>query len=412
MALPKVIPALADLTQDIAGAVPVQLLYSWAEGDQDESRATALLDPHRIEGSVVSSDTSGLSRMTRERDLLDVLALISEPKQILHGIGVSIGGRPIGTLVADNTQTFYPGSVETPTIVSGMWEATQRISCELPIGVGLCVHRGAFFELGGGLYGHDAQLVEALAEHYARAGEILVTPAARGGCPGDYAFVARDDLRELWGEGICAVTGAPRIRHLDPSGLHYPHPYPDEFFEMLLAFKGAADREPVRRQIYDKYLKSAVVLFLARARDTGVPWNGATLLDDLVSNVLVDALVTGLDKAAGHVAGLGGGLGILTFDSAAEAFDTAQALRQRFAANGLPVKIGIASGPVLMFSNPHGPSGITGSPVNIASKISEDAGVAGLINVAADVAAQLPALASAKPFEIAVGGVVLRGVSE
>src|SRR5688572_6623293 len=130
MALPRIIPALADLTQDMAGPVPVSLLYDWAAGDQDDTRATTLLDPYRIAGTVVSSDTSGLSRLTKEKDLLDVLALISEPKQILHAIGVEIGGRPVGTWVADNTQIFYPPSIDPPDIVRGMTEAEHRITCE------------------------------------------------------------------------------------------------------------------------------------------------------------------------------------------------------------------------------------------------------------------------------------------
>jgi hypothetical protein len=71
MRLPRVIPALADLTQDIAGRVPVELLHSWASGAQDRLTAEALLEPFRLEGTVVASDTSGLSRMTHERDLLD-----------------------------------------------------------------------------------------------------------------------------------------------------------------------------------------------------------------------------------------------------------------------------------------------------------------------------------------------------
>src|SRR6187402_792191 len=104
----RIIPALADLTQDIAGPVPLDLLYSWATGEQDDARAEELLAPFRVEGTVVSTDTSGLSRMTTERDLLDVLCLISEPKQIVHSIGLEIGGRPIGLWVADNTQMFYP----------------------------------------------------------------------------------------------------------------------------------------------------------------------------------------------------------------------------------------------------------------------------------------------------------------
>jgi class 3 adenylate cyclase len=411
MAPPRIIPALADLTQDMAGPVPISLLYEWAAGDQDDARATTLLDPFRIAGTVVSSDTSGLSRLTKERDLLDVLALISEPKQILHAIGVEIGGRPVGTWVADNTQIYYPPSIDPSDIVGGMTEAENRITCELPVGVGMCVHNGAFYELGGSLYGPDAHIVEFIAEHHAGPGEILVTASVRDGCPEEFQFRPRVDLDAHGAGAIFALAHAPRMRHLEAANRRYPHPWPAEFFELLMELKGSAERDHLRQQIYDAYLKRLVVVFVSRDRQPGSALTTTTLLDDLIANVLFDALISGLDAARGHVAGLGGGLAILTFDGAPDAFDAADALRRRFAANSLPIKIGMASGPVLYFSNPRGPSGIAGSPVNIASKISEDAGLAGRINIASDVAAQLPPQGNATPFEITVGGVVLHGVT-
>ena len=107
MPLPKIVRALADLTQDIAGPIPVELLRDWAAGTQDAAEAGRLLESYRIEGTVVSSDTSGLSRMTEERDLLDVLALVSEPKQVVHGLRVSIGGRPVGIWIARAAPHFH-----------------------------------------------------------------------------------------------------------------------------------------------------------------------------------------------------------------------------------------------------------------------------------------------------------------
>ena len=409
MATPRIIPALADLTQDIAGPVPLELLYAWAAGDQHAARAESLLEPFRVDGIVVSSDTTGLSRLTKERDLLEVLALISEPKQILHAFAVEIGGRPIGTWVADNTQACYPRTVEAPAILSAMFEAGRRVTCELTIGVGMCVHEGTFYDLGGGLYGLDAHIVEKLAEHHAGPGEILATGAVKGRCPAEFVFDPRDDLSPFEGVSVFSLRRAPSAGQLDPQNRRYPHPYPADFYESLLAFKRSDDPGRLRQQIYDRYLQRSVVVFLARAREPGASWNGPGLLDDLVANVLLDSLVAGLDSARDHVAGLGGGIGILAFDEAGEAYDVAQALRKRFNANGLRVKIGIASGPVLLFTNRRGPSGITGTPVNVASKISEDAGVAGQIHVAADVAAQLPDIGGG-PFEITVGGVVLHGV--
>lgn len=410
MAPPRIIPALADLTQDMAGPVPVQLLYSWAAGDQDPAHADALLDPFRVEGTVVSSDTSGLSRMTRERDLLEVLALISEPKQFLHAIGVEIGGRPIGTWVADNTQTYYPPAVAPPTVVAGMSEAGHRIAGALAVGIGMCVHKGVFYELGGRLYGEHADLVENIAEYDAGPGDVLVTQAVRDCCPGEFCFTPRArPAAAAPGTAVFALSQSPSMQFLEARELRYPHPYPDEFFDRLTALKHADEPDRARLAIYDEYLKQRVIVFVARAQAPNGVTTAPTLLDELVANVLLDALVIGLDNIRGRIAGLGGGLGILAFEAGEEALDAAQALRRKCATNGLAVKIGMASGAVLLFTNPRGPSGITGGPVNLASKLAEDAGITGRINIAADVAAGLPGLSDAEPFAVTVGGVVVQG---
>src|SRR3954469_860406 len=80
VSLPKVIPALANLTQDIAGPVPVRLLQDWAKGEQNLDAAQTLLNSFRIMGTVVTTDSSGLSKVTREMDLLEVVQWISDPK--------------------------------------------------------------------------------------------------------------------------------------------------------------------------------------------------------------------------------------------------------------------------------------------------------------------------------------------
>ena len=412
MALPKIIPALADLTQDMAGPVPVHLLYAWAAGEQHHSHADELLDPFRIEGTVVSTDTCGLSRMTKERDLLEVLALISEPKQVVHAVATEIGGRPIGTWVADNTQTYYAPSVDPPAVVAGMWEASHRVCHELGIGLGMCLHRGEFFELGGRLYGENADIVENLAENYAGPGDVLVTQSVLDCCGSEFQFTPRDGLHQVSrGIAVFAMGGPPGSRSREFADLRYPHPYPDDFFDRLMGVRHAEDPDRARKDIYDRYLKDRVIVFVARQKPAEGVRTGAALLDELVANVLLDTLVSSLDNIRGRVAGLGGGLGILAFESPQEAFDTAQALRQKCASNGLQVKIGMASGPVLLFSNPHGPSGITGNPVNVASKLSEDCGITGRINVEIDVANALGRLDGAEQFAIPAGGIVLRGLT-
>jgi class 3 adenylate cyclase len=413
MALPRVIPALADLTQDIAGPVPLDLLQNWAAGTQDLERAGSLLEGFRIEGCVVSSDTSGLSKLTAEEDLLDVLALISAPKEILHAIGIAIGGKAIGTWVADNTQMYYPTSIAPDLILAGMSEAQVRIAASVSISVGMCVHGGVFYELGGGLYGRDADVVEQLAEHNARGGEVLVTTTVtdRLVVPRDFAFQPRPELSAHYGAGVLALEPGPRLPDIDATDRRYPHPYPVEFFERLAELRATHNGDALRRDIYATYLDERVILFLARERETATAGGLASLLDGLVTNALMDTIVRGMAGSQDHLAGLGGGIAILAFDSSRQAFDYAQAVRARFTENGLLVKIGIDRGQVLRFSNTLGPSGIAGDAVNIASKISEDAGVAGAIHLTTRVASALGDLPGSTPFQLTVSNVSLTGVS-
>ena len=412
MPLPRIIPALADLTQDIAGPLPVELLQNWAAGAQDATEAGRLLNGYRVEGTVVASDSSGLSRMTEERDLLDVLALVSEPKQIVHALGVAIGGRPVGVWVADNTEMYYPSKIDPGLIVGAMAEAQARIALSVSLKIGMCVHSGEFYEVGGGLYGGDAEAVEYLAEQFAGPGDVLVTRAVtdRLGCADDSSFAPRAELSVVYPPGVYTLARLRRMPDLRADDRQYPHPYPKEFFSLLSGLRQAGDADQVRKRIYETYLRERVVVFVVRAHERAASHSLPALLDDLVNNALVEAIVRVERRAEDHVAGLGGGSAILTFDAPGEALEFAQAVRDRFGENGVAVKIGIDRGPVLLFSNPHGPSGIAGDPVNIASKLSEDTGTGGKIRISTRACCQMPALTNAEPFRVSVSRVVLTGV--
>ena len=414
MALPKAIPALADLTQDIAGPVPVQLLRDWATGQQDLAAAEQLLASFRVKGSVVSSDTSGLSRMMQNRDLLEVLSMISRPKEIIHALGGQIGGRAIGAWVADNSEMFYSESIELATIVEAMAEVQARIQERLPVEIGMCLHTGGFYEIGGGLYGPDADTVEHLAERCAEPGEILVTDAvakklrtasSRGGLPDGMTL----DLTELEDipEPTYAVQCNRRAPWLQETDTAYPHAFPPAFFELMRQFQGSED---LRKLIYDQWLQERTVVFLARQRGTAEAGGALdSLLDGLVINALMDTLIRETMAASEHVAGSGGGLAILTFDTPQEAIGFARDVRPKLAENGLPVQVAIDTGPVLLFRNERGPSGIAGNPVNTASKLAEDLGVSGSISVTERAFSGMN-IPSGDRFELTISGIALRGV--
>jgi hypothetical protein len=412
MPLPRVIPALADLTQDIAGPLPVTLLHAWAAGAQDVETARALLQAFRIEGSVVATDTSGLSRMVEGRDLLDVLALISAPKSIIHAVGVAAGGVGVGIWVADNSEMFYPAHVPPGAVLDAAGETQARITESCEVSVGMAVHYGQFYNIGGGLYGRDADTVELLAENDARAGEVLVTTAMANRVAGgaDARFTPAPELRARDGSMVFRFATSARATGLAVTAdVRYPHPFPEEFFSQLTALATAPDREASKQAIYEQYLRERVIVFLSVERepsDGGLP----TLLDDLVVNALVETVIGRLPGAAAHVTGISGGIAILSFAQADEALDLAITLRAHFMQNAMMVKVGIDRGPVLFSANTRGRSGITGDPVNVASKISEDAGAVGRINITARAAATMPRLPDSQPFQTTISGITLRGV--
>jgi len=415
MALPRAIPALADLTQDIAGPVPVQLLRDWATGRQDLAAAETLLDSFRIQGAVVSSDTSGLSRMMREMDLLEVLSMISRPKEIIYALGREIGGRAIGAWVADNSEMFYGETLQLEAVVEAMAEVQARIRERLPIQIGMCIHSGSFYEIGGGLYGPDADTVEYLAEHCADPGEILLTDtvarrlnAAAEGSPGGPMTLQPVSVEDI-SEQAYAVQWNRRAPWLRENETVYPHGFPPEFYELLRQFSGS---EELRRRIYDQWLRECAVVFLARQRGPGEAGAASldTMLDDLVINALMDTLLREPLAAGGHIAASAGGLAILTFDTAQEGIGFARDIRAKLAENGLPVQVAIDSGPVLVFRNARGPSGIAGDAVNVASKLAEDLGVSGSISVSERAFAQMSGIPGADRFELTLSGITLRGV--
>src|SRR5947207_520809 len=93
-----------DVTQDIARELPLELITRWIRGDRSRESALRLLSTHVVSGTVVASDSAGLTSMSRARSVIEVLALLDRPKEIVHGCGRAIGGEALGVWAADNTE--------------------------------------------------------------------------------------------------------------------------------------------------------------------------------------------------------------------------------------------------------------------------------------------------------------------
>lgn len=99
-------PSLFDVSQDIVRALPVDIIERWTRGDQSRETALELLEPQTRTGTAVVSDSAGLTRLGAHRGLIEILSMISRPKELIHAHGVAIGGGGIGVWAADNTQMF------------------------------------------------------------------------------------------------------------------------------------------------------------------------------------------------------------------------------------------------------------------------------------------------------------------
>jgi hypothetical protein len=315
--------------------------------------------------------------------------------------------------VADNTQMYYPTVVPLDAVVDAMSEAQCRIAGGTRVRIGLCLHPGLFYEIGGGLYGHDATIVEGLAEHHAGPGEILLTREAVAGLPdvAPYALRPRDDLAGHHAAGVFTLGEARRRPDLAAGSPRYPHPFTDDFFDALLGLDTEPDPGAVKRRLYSRYQCERAIALVARERPPDAADDLTALLDDLVVNTCLDAIVR---ETAGRGAPLvtsGGGLALLAYGAPGEALGFARAVRARAEANEIPVRIGIDHGPVLLFEEPSGFRSIAGDPINVASKIAEDAGLAGRIGLTTRAAAQLGPAPAGEPFQVTVSNVLLTGLS-
>jgi hypothetical protein len=412
MSVTAAIPALADLSLATSGRAPVEILQRWAYGVRDAATAEALLQPFAVEGTAVASDTAGLSRMTRELELWEVVRIVSLPKQIVHALGTAVGGRAIGRWVADNTLMFYPPSVAIATVLDAMNEAQARIAQSNPAKIGLCVHPGLFYELGEGLHGADARLCEVLAESHAGPGEILLTQRARDALAEQrvYAFRPRVDLAAAFETVVFSLVQGRRMADLVGTNVEYPHDFSPEAFRPLVAPGAPPDLASAMERVYASSLCDRAVLFVTRAQRPVAAGDLAAMLDGLLSDAIIESLARRLAPDEARVLVPASGITILVCSTVRTAFALATELRERAVGTSLPLQMGIDCGPILLFESHGAVTGVTGDAVNTASKLSEDVGEVHRIAVTTRALRELDPPPAGEPFAVTVSNVALTGV--
>ena len=368
-------PALFDITQDIIGGLPIKLIEHWLESQQTHEVAVELLTPYRVTGYSVSSDSAGLTRLTKERGLLEILAIINQPKEIVYGIGKAIGGEGVGIWAADNTQMFYPASLSAETLLSALLTMEDEISKTCQISIGIGAHYGEFYYISGGLYGLEADTIEAVAENDTEGGEIVVSQAICSHIPANrsFKFTKRSDLLTPIGD-IFRVLDGNRLPEVPGINKNYPIPYSDSFYADLVEYENRLTDKALGKALSDKYIAQKVVVLIERESKAAESHEIGLFANLSLSAIMKDIGMRLLPQSHGMEIKVVSSLGIYTFDNPNAALEFAQAFREQLAKEDIACRIGIDRGSTLIFDLSVGGKDIAGMPVNVASKMAQDKG--------------------------------------
>ena len=379
-------PNLFDVTQDIIGALPLKLVEQWLSSNQTYADALQLLESHRVRGYSVSSDSVGLTRLCQQKGLLEILAIINQPKKLVHGYGKAIGGASVGIWAADNTQMFYPDSIDAATLLATLLTIQDEIEKTCQIRIGLSAHYGSFYSISGGLYGIEADAIEDIAENHSKGGEILISQAICDRLPADHNFILEkhhdlpEDLIAEIGDIYRVINGA-RLEQIKPIDQAYPIPYSPDFYADLLEYETRLTDQEFAHDLTKKYIQHKVVVLIESkngfAEEHEVDMFNQLSFSALMKDIGLRLLDTQLEAEIKVVSSLG----IYAFDEANTAISFAQNFRQELTKQGITCRIGIDQGEVLIFNLAIGTRDIAGMPVNMASKIAQDKGEFGKLYV-------------------------------
>ncbi|MCL1473309.1 hypothetical protein [Argonema antarcticum] len=376
-------PSFFDLAQDITGGLPIKLVNQWLESEQTEEDALKLLAQYKIKGYSVSSDSAGLTKLTKQKGLMEILAIINQPKEIVHGYGTAIGGQGIGIWAADNTQMFYPEAVTAETLLSALLTMQDEIKKTCQIKIGLGAHLGEFYYINGGLYGLEADAIEEVAENETEGGEIAISEGIYNLLPENHQFVIEKKIAHPIIGKIFRLIDGPRLANVQPGNTKYPIPYSEDFYRDLVTYENRLHDTAFGQQLADKYMIKKVVVLIERETKEIELHQVSMLTNISLSTILKDVGMRLLSQNNGVEIKVVSNLGIYIFDDGVAAINFAKLIREELVKQDLSCRIGIDVGPVLIFDLPVGGKDIAGMPVNIASKMAQDKGKLGKLYLSA-----------------------------
>jgi class 3 adenylate cyclase len=377
-----------DVERDTAaGLPPLALVEQWRHSGQSTADARRLLSRYSAVGYSVVSDSSGLTKLSGQFGLLEVLALIDRPKRILHAHTRAIDGRPVGVWAADNAQMFHATSADARVLLSTLLTVQDQIQHQCRVQIGIGVHHGHFYDMAGGLYGSEAEAIEEIAENFCDGGEIAVTAAVLDRLPEGHPFVVerKDGVGNVLGP-VYRVLDGPRVGDVrDRTDERYPIPYSPGFYADLLLLERSANDDGLAGRLADRHLRTRTVVLVERAAIQDEIAELSLLRGLSMSAVMKETALRLLPPQGAAEIKVAGRLAIYVFEDATAAVRFAVRLRDALAEHEITSRIGLDRGPVLVGDTPDGGRDIAGAPVNVASKMAQDLGRPGHVYLSAAV---------------------------
>ncbi len=385
---------LFDLPIDSTLSVPPDLLKLWQNSDLSIQTHEMLLAPYKKNGTLVCSDSAGLTKISQKFDLFEVLKLISEPKEILHSYLSGLGSIPVGYWFADNTCSFLKaGNTE------GLTEALIMARAEIKnkkIQLGICVHSGEFINFGQSICGENFDLCLELAENHTAGGEILLSESYLKQSDTSYQVEKREDLF-FKNSFYRLISETPK--HIPTKSIDslYPLPFDSEFYQNL--------KQNARQLLQKRLVKNHFVALLS-IRQNLAPLLLDRFLLSVRNNLVIAEIAQTFQvrkiKSNGQIA-------IFTSSEMGNLFNFCDHLIRELSASGLQSTAAIAKGEILLFRLNDLTEEIAGSPVNIVSKLAEDSELSNVILVHESAFDSSISNRNFTDFNLQIGGVSLLG---
>lgn len=372
---PSALASLFDAASHLEPILPQELMLAWTASDQEERTAQAFMADYATEGTCVLGDASGLSKLSRELPLTDVLAMLHMPKSMVMAAGLATGGQAINGWTADNTAMWFPKEVSEKQVLDctgGLVASFHNLPFQMSFGL----HRGIFYKVGATLLGTAYQTLEHIAENEVPAGKIWASQEFCRGLPEHQATphqvhgITMMELLQAYEPSYCFAD----------SRVSYPHSFDATFFTLLDMYARAdvQEKEILRESLEQHASREGFILFFAYELQKSLGLAG--VISQQVEDTMLRSRFASLPGCAGaQWIKAGGGIGILEGNSLEALFTCAKQIAQTCAEEGVDVAFGIDKGSYFIFEQEDGDRDVAGSPVNIASKLSEDSGVAGSI---------------------------------